>query len=199
MQLNVQWDLRVFLFTLAVCRATAILFGLAPAIRGTRVDLTPALKENAHSGTDRKRWDSGKVLIVAQVSLCVLLLAGTGLLIRTLHNLRAQNAGFEKENVLLVSVNPSSAQLEPSRKSKLPGELLSRIESYPGVVSASYSTLSPLGTYVTVRRIEVPGLPSYDRVLSPAGSNPGGVWANVISPAYFKTLRHSIPPGPRLW
>jgi predicted permease len=186
-QLNVPWDLRVFLFVLTVCLATALLSGLAPAIRATRVDLSPALKGNARSGSQNKRWDSSKALIMTQVSLCVLVLSGTGLLVRTLYNLNAQNTGFAKENILLVTVDTSPARLAPSRKNELLSELLSRIERFAGVLSASYSTLSPLGTSETVRRIEAPGLP-VDSQQALAVNKGGGAWANVVSPAYFKTL-----------
>jgi len=137
-------DWRVLLFTLGVTFAAAILFGLAPALRGSRVDLTPALKENfsslpgsaAHGG----RWFRlGNALVVAQVALSIVLLIGAGLLVRTLRNLQTLNPGFDTRNILLFGINPTAAGYTDQKTAQLYSDLQQRFAVLPGVISASYS------------------------------------------------------------
>jgi predicted permease len=101
-------DLRVTAFTIAVALLTAILFGLAPALSSTRPALTSTLKDEAGSvvgGTGHARFRKG--LVVVQVGLSVLLLAGAALFARSLYNLKTLNPGFEADQLLGFSVNPS--------------------------------------------------------------------------------------------
>src|SRR5690348_8747426 len=107
-------DWRVLTFTIAITFATGILFGLAPALRGSRVDLTPSLKESASSlpGTPAhtgRRFRLGDTLVVAQVALSIVVLIGAGLLVRTLHNLHSINPGFDPQNILLFGIDPHLA------------------------------------------------------------------------------------------
>jgi predicted permease len=137
-------DGRVLLFTAGVTLAVGILFGLAPALRGARIDLTPGLKEtasslpggSAHSG----RWFRLRnALVVAQVALSVVVLIGAGLLVRTLRNLHNLNPGFDTQNVLLFGVNPAAAGYTDQKTAQLYSDLQQRFAALPGVISASYS------------------------------------------------------------
>jgi predicted permease len=137
-------DWRVLLFTIGVTFAVGILFGLAPALRGARIDLTPSLKETAsslpgsaaHSG----RWSrSGNALVVAQVALSVVVLIGAGLLVRTLRNLHNLNPGFDTRNILLFGINPTAAGYTDQKTAQLYSDLQQRFAALPGVISASYS------------------------------------------------------------
>src|SRR5262249_20697150 len=99
-------DLQILGFAAAVCLGTGLLFGLAPAFRATRVGLAPALSRSApdlRMGGSRLGW--GKVLVVAQTALSVVLLSGATLFVRTLINLQTLNTGFEKSNLLLFGIN----------------------------------------------------------------------------------------------
>src|SRR5580698_2531388 len=110
-------DLRVLLFTFATCLVTAILFGIAPALRGSRTDVAGALNANARTAGAagaRAKQLLPKGLIVAQVTLSLVLLTVAGLLLRTLENLRAQDIGMDRSNVLLVNTNPKFAGYEPA-------------------------------------------------------------------------------------
>jgi predicted permease len=136
-------DVRVLAFTAAASVLTGILFGLAPAFRGMRVDLTPALKESAGScvsGASRGRqWNLGEALVVAQVVLSMLILTGAGLLVRTLQNLKSIDPGFDTRNVLLFAIDPTLNGYTDAQIHTLFSQLQERLEALPGVLSASYS------------------------------------------------------------
>jgi len=142
-------DWRVLLFTLAITFLTGILFGLAPSLRGSHVDLTPSLKESAsllpgaaaHSG---RRFRLGDALVVAQVALSMVVLVGAGLLVRTLHNLRGINPGFDAQNILLFSLDPVLAGYTDQQTEQLYSNLQQRFAALPGVISVSYSEVALL-------------------------------------------------------
>ncbi len=137
-------DWRVLVFTIAVTLITGILFGLAPALRGSRVDLTPSLKEGAsslpgaaaHTG---QRFRLGDALVIAQVALSIVVLIGAGLLVRTLRNLKTLNPGFDSQNILLFGVDPHLAGYTDQQTQQLYSNLQQRFAALPGVISASYS------------------------------------------------------------
>jgi macrolide transport system ATP-binding/permease protein len=137
-------DWRVLLFTVGVAFAAGILFGLAPSLRGARIDLTPSLKQTAsllpgsaaHSG----RWFRlGNALVVAQVALSIVVLIGAGLLVRTLRNLNNLNPGFDTRSVLLLGLNPTAAGYTAQKTAQLYSDLQERFAVLPGVISVSYS------------------------------------------------------------
>jgi len=137
-------DWRVLLFTLAITFLTGILFGLAPSLRGSRVDLTPSLKESAsllpgaaaHCG---RRFRLGDALVVAQVALSMVVLVGAGLLVRTLRNLHSINPGFDAQNILLFGIVPHLAGYTDQQTQQLYANLQQRFAALPGVISVSYS------------------------------------------------------------
>jgi predicted permease len=137
-------DWRVLLFTAGVTFAVGILFGLAPALRGARIDLTPSLKQTASSfpgsAAHSARWFRlGNALVVGQVALSIVVLIGAGLLVRTLRNLHNLNPGFDTRSILLFGVNPTAAGYTDQKTAQLYSELQRRFAALPGVISASYS------------------------------------------------------------
>lgn len=98
---DVQPDLAVLAFTAAVSVLTTVLFGLVPAVRSTRVELSPALKENARS-LERSGWSLGRLLVIGQLALSVPLLITAGLFVRSLANLEALDVGYSRDNLVLV-------------------------------------------------------------------------------------------------
>ena len=136
-------DWRVLAFTLAITFLTGILFGLAPAMRGTRVNLAPALKENAPTLPAEKdivrRFRLSDALVVAQVALSIVVLVGAGLLVRTLRNLHTLNPGFDTRNILLFGLNPTIAGYDDQHSAQLYGDLQERLAATPGVLAVSYS------------------------------------------------------------
>ena len=191
--INVTIDACVLTFTLLVSFATGILFGLAPALRSTRVDLTPALKEGSGSATHLAsrgtRWlHLGNSLVVAQVGLSVVVLIGAGLLACTLENLKRIDPGFDPRNVLLFAIDPSLAGYKGAPLQTLYKTLADQLSSIPGVNSVSYSetaliTGSRSGTLVTYRS---PGSSELLQIKTD--------WLPV-SPGFFKTMRIPVLQG----
>ncbi|HEV2382012.1 MAG TPA: ABC transporter permease [Terriglobia bacterium] len=157
-------DWRVLAFTIAISLLTGILFGLAPAWRGARLDLTPALKEAAgllpgaetHGG---RRAPLGKVLVVVQVGLSMIVLIGAGLLVRTLRNLHNVNPGFDTRNVLLFGINPTLEKYSDSQIQSLYRTLQEQLGALPGVISVSYSSGALLSGGLWTSDVHVQGRP----------------------------------------
>ena len=137
-------DWRVLTFTIGVTFITGILFGLAPALRSTRVDMTPALKDAAPSSSRIVRvgrWlRLGDALVIVQVALSIVVLVGAGLLFRTMRNFREINPGFDTQNVLLFGLEPSLAGYKDAQTAELYRNLQERFAALPGIISASYSS-----------------------------------------------------------
>jgi predicted permease len=145
LELGVQLDARVLIFTVAVAVVTGVAFGLVPALRSTGVDLVPALKENSGSRTTvsgalTRRFRLGDSLVVTQVALSVMVIAVCSLLVRTLVNLKNIDPGFDIRQVLLFGINPTLAGYTQPQIRSLYRNLNNRLETLPGVISASYSS-----------------------------------------------------------
>jgi predicted permease len=133
-------DYRVLGFTLLVTVFTALLFGIAPALRATRLELTPALKEGRGSSSASARGILSRSLIVGQIVLSILLLAAAGLFLRSLNNLTRVDPGFDPQNVLVFSLDEYAANLPlDSRLIQLQQQIEQSVQSLPGVQSASFS------------------------------------------------------------
>src|SRR5262249_34345549 len=152
-------DLRVLAFTFSVSVLTGLLFGLIPAWRATRVDLTPALKDTGRSSAGHSRSLVGKSLVVAQVALSVLLLIGAGLFLRTLRNLQHVAPGFNTQNLLLFRVDPRLSGYAGERLAQLYQRMFDRIESVPGVRSVTFSRHPLLSGSHGGRGFNIPGQP----------------------------------------
>jgi predicted permease len=142
--LNVTPDARVLDFTLAVSLLTGILFGLAPALRATGVNLAHSLKSGTLGTSPGARWNLPKTLVVSQVAVSLLLLVCAGLLVRTLRNLAKQDFGFAPEHVLEVGIDPRLAGYKQEQLNPLYQALLQRVNALPGVRQASLSLYSPM-------------------------------------------------------
>jgi predicted permease len=136
-RLDLTPDARLVAFTGAIAVAAAMIFGLAPALRATRVNLTTVLKDGSPSVASRGRF--ARVLVVAQVALSVVMLIGTGLFTRTLYNMKAQDLGYAAENLLLVRVDPVAAGYRGDGIGRIAISLLERIREIPGVTAVTFS------------------------------------------------------------
>ena len=135
-------DFRVLLFAIALAVLTSVLFGLAPAMRATRVDLHSTLKEQGSSVSEgRSNVRLRQVLIVAQVALTAVLLVGAGLFARTLVNLEHANLGVNTGNILQFSVRPDLNGNSPAQALEFANRARQEIAAAPGVRSVSVSAI----------------------------------------------------------
>jgi predicted permease len=188
---SVSLDWRILAFEFGASVLTGIIFGLAPALRGTRMELTPALKENAPSfpvGSARtaRRFNLGSVLVVAQVAFSILLLTGAGLLVRTLQKLSEINPGFETRNVLTFGVDPTLLGYKEERIKTLYRGLQERFAAIPGVLSASYSSNALLSNSLWSTSVHVPGRSEKPSIPTDELS---------VGPEFFSTMRIPLLAG----
>ena len=150
-------DLRVLAFTIGLSLLTGVIFGTVPAMRATRLDLTPTLKDTGRGSSAAGRSLLSKSLVVVQVSLSVLLLIGAGLLIRTLRNLKHVETGFNTTNLLLFDIDPSLIGYREERLANLYEQMFTHLEAVPGVQSATFSRQALLALGATTSSVYVPG------------------------------------------
>jgi predicted permease len=156
--LNPHLDLRVLSFTVGLTLLTTILFGIVPALRATRFDLTPTLKDTGRNSSAAGRSLFTKAMVVLQVSVSVLLLIGAGLLVRTLQNLRHVETGFNANNLLLFSVDPSLIGYKDEKLATLYQQMFARLESVPGVKSVTFSRHALLAQGATSSSVFLAGI-----------------------------------------
>jgi predicted permease len=140
-------DLHVLTFTFLVAVVTGIMFGIVPALRVSRISVVPALSSTSRTSVGvggRSGRLVPKVLVTAQVMVSILLLAGAGLLTRTLRNLENQNFGFDRHNILLVEFNAKFAGYKPEQLNALYERILGRLDALPGIRSATVSGGPPM-------------------------------------------------------
>ncbi len=185
-------DWRVLTFTMAATFATAILFGVAPALRGSRIDLTPSLRESASSlpggaAYTGRFFHFGDALVIAQVALSIVVLIGAGLLVRTLRNLHSINPGFDTRNILLFAIHPTIAGYPDAQTQQLYSNLQQRFAALPGVISASYSEEALLAGGWSGTEVHLDGAPPKQNINNlkqlPVGLN------------FFSTMRIPILAG----
>ncbi len=143
--LEIPMDWRVVLFTAGVSAATGVVFGLAPALRASRVEAARVLREESQTA-GRKKARMRNVLVVAQMAMCVVLLAGASLCVRSLMNANAIDPGFDTHGIALADLDPGSLGYSPEKVKSFYTLLLDRVRRLPGVTSASYAKCLPLGT-----------------------------------------------------
>jgi predicted permease len=140
MPLDLTPDVRVLGFTLLVTVLTAVLFGVAPALRATRLELTPALRDGRGASSASVRGALSRSLIVGQVALSILLLAAAGMFLHSLLNLTQLDLGFDTRNVLVFSLDEYAANLPlDARLIQLQQQIEEKVQTLPGVQSASFS------------------------------------------------------------
>ena len=183
-------DLRVFAFTLLVSVGTGLLFGLFPALQGSRSDLSATLKEGGgRTGTGLRHNKARSLLVVIEVALALVLVVGAALLIRTSIALRAVNPGFDPNHILTMRMSLTGPRfLKSAGVELLVREGVERLRAIPGVESASATCCVPLeGGY---------GLP-FTIVGRPLDQGPyhgGGGWM-TISPGYFEVFKIPVKSG----
>jgi len=181
-RLAVGLDPLVLTFTLCVSVLTALLFGLVPARRATRVELDPALKSRtAIPGEPVQGIGLRRGLVISQVALSLLLLVVAGLFLRSLQNLRDQELGFRSEGVLLVDIDPRGGGYSEEQLPGLYRDLVDGVEALPGVDSAS---LSFFGLLTSSRWRTEASVTGYD----PPTEDATEIEGTFVTPGYLETL-----------
>ena len=172
----------VLCFTLGAAVLTGLLFGLVPAWQATRVDLNSVLKGGAGGTTVAGRFALRRVLMIAQVALSVVLLVGAGLFLRTLHNLRTADTGFNRENLMLFRVDAFLSGYKGPDGLALFDRLTERLARLPGVKAATFSRHGLLSGGRRTASVTVPGQPlaSQDTLSNVHLVNPGFLAAMEI-------------------
>jgi predicted permease len=142
--LEAKLDGRVLGFTMGLSLLTGIVFGLVPAWRATKVDLTPTLKDSGRGSSAASRSLFGRGLVVMQIALSLLLLIGAGLFVRTLMNLQRTDPGFNTKNLLLFDVSPELNGYRDERLTELYDRTMERLEALPGAPKVTFSHLTLL-------------------------------------------------------
>ncbi|MGH9775655.1 MAG: ABC transporter permease [Candidatus Acidiferrales bacterium] len=181
-------DGRVFAYALAAALLTGLFVGVVPAIRATRGNLSRILHEGGRSvAGSRHRLRSA--LVIAQVGGSLMLLIIAGLFTRSLGNAQRSNLGFDPNHVLNLTMDPSEIGYSNAQGMEFYKSLLERVGAMPGIESASLCASVPMGYY---NNFDAYDIPDYQ---PPAGQPEPASLNNVVSPAYFKTMKIPLLRG----
>lgn len=180
LSLSMPFDTRVLAFTILAACGTVLLFGLAPALCSTRVELNAEFQGGAREIGRGPRPLLSHTLIVVQIALSVILLVCTGLFTRTLQKLQDVDSGFNRRSLVLFCVDSGSAGYKRAQLAELYTRIQSRLESVPGVKKVSYSGYPLLSQSSQGNSISIPGR------AAPANA-PGSVRMNNVAPNFFAT------------
>ena len=187
---DIALDGRVLGFSLALSLATGVAFGLAPALSASRTDVQTALHESGRSPR-LARHPVARLLVVAEIALSLVLMAGAGLLLESFRRVLSVDPGFDPHDVLTLAVSlPGTRYPRPDQRAGFYAELLERVRTLPGVISAAAITPLPLGADGGIAtRFTVEGQPA-----SAPGQKPRAEYRAVTS-GYFETMRIPLKKG----
>ncbi len=178
-ELSLPLDYRVVLFCIALSAISGVAFGLAPALRATRADLTGALKDERAFGGSR-RFGLRDLLVIGQVAISMLLLVSAGLFWRSLESARRIDPGFATRNLLLVGLDPGLNGYPPEASARMMDTVVNRVRAIPGVQSVSLGDSVPLSMEGTQNTFSV----------EDGAAGKQSIQADIfsVSPGYFDTL-----------
>ncbi|HZN12033.1 MAG TPA: ABC transporter permease, partial [Blastocatellia bacterium] len=180
-------DWRLLAFTAGLAVLTCAVFGLTPAVRATRIAPGAAMKAGGRGLTaGRERFGLRRALVVSQVALSLVLVAGALLFSRSLGNLLTLETGFRQEGLVITAAGFARLNLSPERLLPFRRELLERVRALPGVESAAETSLVPLSGSASGNTVWMEGAGARDG----AGSSFSGV-----GPDYFKTMGTPLVAG----
>jgi predicted permease len=177
-------DVRVLAYAFAVSLATGAIFGIVPALSGSRVELVPSLKDEQPRAT--RRLGVNGVLVAGQVALCLLLLSCAGLFARSLRNALTADLGFQPRGVAIGSVHLGLARYDEARARHFAKELRTRALLIPGVRSAAWTGILPLSGDRDTESMRIP---------EATGPVPKAVDTLAVGPGYFDTLGMPLVAG----
>jgi len=179
----------VLAFTLALSVVAAISFGLAPALRATRLDLSGRMKEAGRSVT-RPRTLLTRALVIVQVAISLAVLIGAGLFLRTVRNLRNAPPGFDTRNLIIFSIDPNLGVHDPKQAGRLYDDLHSRLSAIPGVRAVAHSFPDLLANQIIIT-----GMYIQRPAGNAASTAPHKVWVVQASPEYMDAMGFRLIRG----
>jgi len=187
---GVTLDTRVLLFTMILSILTGVIFGLAPALHASRVDLNSTLKEgSSRSGTGLRQSKARGVLVVAELALAVVLLVGAGLLIRTFAALHSVAPGFDTHNVLTMETALTGEKYNRTAGiSLMADQVIERVQSIPGVEAVAASSYLPLDSGLGLGFV-IEGRPLTN------GTEHGGASWNYVTARFFDCFQVPLVRG----
>ena len=186
---DVKIDPNVLLFALLISVASAILFGLAPALQSIRADLVPALKSGGAAPGKRRRFLGRNALVIAQVAGSLLLLVVATQAYRGARIMLSSPAGFRTDHLLMASFNPALARDSTEQTKEFFRRLQDRARALPGVKSAALAQAMPMVPASPAIRVIPEG------VQLPSGTEAVSVFSNTVSDGYFRTLGLALVEG----
>jgi putative ABC transport system permease protein len=180
---GVHLDARVLVFTIAVALLTGILFGIVPALQAARSAPREPLQEGrtVAGGPQHSRARNG--FAMAQIALALILLTGSGLLIRSFMRLLAVDPGFQPEGILTARIQlPNAKYKDNARKAQFFQELLDRVRQLPGVRSASANSFLPFSGIIAGTGVEIEGRPKVPIAQQPV------IDVALVEPQFFETI-----------
>jgi putative ABC transport system permease protein len=195
--LDVTIDWRLLAFTTFVALAAALLVGLAPAIRAAGADPIEAMRGRGRGVTGDRRIGLTGVLVSGQVALSLVLVIGAGLFVRTFIALSTTDVGFDRDPVLVVSVDSQPTGVAPPAREALFDRVLEAARAVPGVAHASLSNITPVSGMVTDYAVEVEnGRKPTELVLLTPGQLPrDAAYINALTPDWFATYGTRLVAG----
>jgi predicted permease len=175
LDINLKPNVTVFLYMFLISLVTGVVFGLAPAIESTKLDLNAALR-SARNRTRVSRPYLRNLLVIGQVAVSMVLLIGAGLLVRTLQKAQSTDVGFDSKNLIVLSMDVTPLGYDQARAATLRAQLAERLKALPGIKSVSSAEIMPFAG----RRDDLMDIEGGDSGLR--------VNANAVSPEYFQTL-----------
>jgi putative ABC transport system permease protein len=178
----------VLLFTAVVSISTGFVFGLAPALRSFKIRITESLKQGERGAEGSRHSRLRNALVVSEIALALVLLVGTGLLLRSFSRLRGVNLGFQPDHVLTMEISLPDARYPDPQKAAFFKQLLDRIRSLPGVQSAGAIGHLPLGGDIESYGMQVEGRAPLPNEFA----NPD---CHVVMPGYFEAMEVPLIAG----
>jgi putative ABC transport system permease protein len=180
-------DARVIAFAAGVSIVAGLLAGLAPAWRGARPDLVPALRESAGASGGPRGRRARATLLVAEAALAVVLIVGAGLLARSFVALVQVDAGYDAGNVLTARLHLAGPAQTPERVAAIVEPLLDRLRALPGVEAAGAGNMAPLGGSTAIMGFNLPGVDGEPREAR--------ALAYTVTPGYAEALNLRLRDG----
>src|SRR5687767_12731238 len=186
--LDLSMDWRVFAFTAGVGVMTGLLFGVAPAFRGSALSPIDALRDQSRGVVSGgRRFNIGHALVALQVALSFVLVFGSTLFVRTLVGLTSQGMGFESERVLIAAVDLRRTGVTEQGRGRTFLQIRDAVANLPGIEAAAASFVTPVGQSSWGLRVSVPGLRG--------GEQPRSSLFNAVTDDYFSTLGTPLLSG----